>query len=116
MAEQSPAVLARGVPLALVISVCWLYVNVDAHKVFEHAVSCFGKVAPSRVGQRGEHLVLVPCRSYVGLLVSLISLAVWACFNECYGGVNVRGVLLGTFLFQFLALSRRVLDGYMGRL
>lgn len=59
------------------------------------------------------------CGSYVGLFVSLISIAVWACFNECYGGVLVRGVLLSTFLFQFLALSRMVftyLDGYMGRL
>ena len=56
---------------------------------------------------------------YVGLLVSLIGLDVWACFNECYGGVNVHGVLLSTFLFQFLALSWRVLTylgRYMGRL
>lgn len=53
MAEQPPAVLAKGVPLALVIGICWLYVNVDVHEAFECPVCCFGKVAPSRVGQRG---------------------------------------------------------------
>ena len=67
MAEQPRGVnvLAKGVLLALVISVCWLYVNVNVHKVFECSVCCFGKVAPSCVGQRGTSSAGCQC-GYVG--------------------------------------------------
>ena len=51
--------LAKGVLLALVIGVCRLYVNVYVRKVFERSVYCFGKVAPSRVGQKGNIILVL---------------------------------------------------------
>ena len=74
---------------------CLLYVNVNVCTVFERFVCCFGKVALA-VLAKGEHHSNV------------------CCINECYGGVNVRGVLLSTFLFQFLALPQRVLTYLTG--
>ena len=65
MAEQPPAVLTEGVLLVLVIGVCWLYANADVRKVFEYSVCCFGKVAPSHVGQRGTSSSGPQC-AYVG--------------------------------------------------